>query len=107
MHVFAAAAGLSVLFHAVPSLYMAVKLVGAALPDVAGRRDVSQTRDDDRLIARVEPKSARRAFFESVTVEVLDPKTAIFFLAFLPQFIDVSAEFPSGCNSSCSAPSSI
>jgi threonine/homoserine/homoserine lactone efflux protein len=38
----------------------------------------------------VAPKSARRAFFESVTVEVLNPKTAIFFMAFLPQFIDAS-----------------
>ncbi len=42
----------------------------------------------------IEPKSGRRAFFESITVEVLNPKTAIFFVAFLPQFIDASASFP-------------
>ncbi|WP_339362044.1 LysE family translocator, partial [Klebsiella michiganensis] len=42
----------------------------------------------------VEQKSARRAFLESISVEVLNPKTAIFFMAFLPQFIDTSAAFP-------------
>ncbi len=42
----------------------------------------------------IEPKSGQRAFFESMTVEVLNPKTAIFFVAFLPQFIDASAAFP-------------
>ncbi|RUV51925.1 LysE family translocator, partial [Mesorhizobium sp. M5C.F.Ca.IN.020.14.1.1] len=49
---------------------------------------------DDAVMPRIEPKSARRAFFESITVEVLNPKTAIFFMAFLPQFIDASATFP-------------
>ena len=46
------------------------------------------------VIAGTEPKSGRRAFFESITIEVLNPKTAIFFLAFLPQFTDPSAAFP-------------
>ena len=39
-------------------------------------------------------KSGRHAFVESVTVEVLNPKTALFFIAFLPQFVDPSAAFP-------------
>lgn len=39
-------------------------------------------------------KSSRRALIESITVEVLNPKTALFFIAFLPQFVDPSAEFP-------------
>ncbi|TIU10683.1 MAG: LysE family translocator, partial [Mesorhizobium sp.] len=49
---------------------------------------------DDAVMPGIEPKSARRAFFESITVEVLNPKTAIFFMAFLPQFIDASATLP-------------
>jgi len=39
-------------------------------------------------------KSQRRAFWESITVEMLNPKTAIFYLAFLPQFTDITAAFP-------------
>lgn len=86
-HVFAAAAGLSVLFHAVPLLYMAVKLFGAAYlvwlgiclfrAKAAGETDLPATPG----------KSGWRAFIESITVEVLNPKTALFFLAFLPQFV--------------------
>lgn len=93
-HVFAAAAGLSVLFHAVPLLYMAVKLFGAAYlvwlgiclfrAKAAGETDLPATPG----------KSGRQAFIESITVEVLNPKTALFFLAFLPQFIDASATLP-------------
>ena len=94
VHVFAAAAGLSVLFHAVPTLYLAVKLGGAAYLILLG---ISLFRSSPGNVIETEairPKPGRRAFLESVTVEVLNPKTAIFFLAFLPQFIDASAAFP-------------
>ena len=91
---FAAATGLSVLFHAVPTLYMAVKLVGALYLIWLGVSLFRAKAQGDAVLPGVEPKSARRAFFESITVEVLNPKTAIFFMAFLPQFIDASAAFP-------------
>ncbi len=94
VHVFAAAAGLSVLFHAVPPLYMAVKLIGALYLVWLGVSLFRKRGEDDAALPVIERKSARRAFFESVTVEVLNPKTAIFFMAFLPQFIDASAAFP-------------
>ena len=94
VHVFAAAAGLSVLFHAVPTLYLIVKLAGAAYLVWLGIslfRDKSEVHD---AVPSTASKSGWRALFESVTVEVLNPKTAIFFVAFLPQFIDASASFP-------------
>ncbi|CAH2407430.1 LysE family translocator [Mesorhizobium escarrei] len=94
VHVVAAAAGLSVLFHAVPTLYVAVKLAGALYLIWLGVSLFRARAQDDAVISGVEPKSARRAFFESIAVEVLNPKTAIFFMAFLPQFIDASATFP-------------
>ncbi|MER9265926.1 LysE family translocator [Mesorhizobium sp. M0410] len=94
VHVFVAAVGLSVLFHAVPVLYMAVKLVGALYLIWLGVSLFRAKAQSDVVLPGIQPKSARRAFFESVAVEVLNPKTAIFFMAFLPQFIDASAAFP-------------
>jgi threonine/homoserine/homoserine lactone efflux protein len=92
IHIIAAAAGLSILFHAVPVAYILVKLAGAIYLIWLGislfrARDVGT----DDLPAL---KSARKAFIESITVEVLNPKTAIFFMAFLPQFVDSAASFP-------------
>lgn len=94
VHVIAAAAGLSVLFHAVPVLYMVVKFAGAAYLVWLGISMFRTRAQGDVAMPGFEPKSGRRAFFESITVEVLNPKTAIFFVAFLPQFIDASADFP-------------
>ncbi|WP_429806819.1 LysE family translocator [Ensifer sp. B1-9] len=94
VHVVAAAAGLSILFHAVPTLYLAVKLAGAAYLVWLGFTLMRAKASGDGHLPAVEAKSARRAFFESITVEVLNPKTAIFFVAFLPQFTDAAATFP-------------
>ncbi len=94
VHVIAAAAGLSILFHAVPTLYLAVKLAGAAYLVWLGFTLMRTKATSDGSLPLTEAKSARRAFFESITVEVLNPKTAIFFVAFLPQFTDASAAFP-------------
>lgn len=94
VHVFAAAAGLSVLFHAVPVLYLVVKLGGAIYLIWLGISMFRNRSDGDGGIEPIRPKPGRRAFLESVTVEVLNPKTALFFLAFLPQFVDASAAFP-------------
>lgn len=94
VHVFAAAVGLSVLFHAVPALYLAVKLAGAAYLIWLGIKLLRGRDESHASVPGFQPKSGRRAFVESITVEVLNPKTAIFFVAFLPQFIDASASFP-------------
>lgn len=94
VHVFAAAAGLSVLFHAVPTLYVAVKFAGAAYLICLGISLFPAGEKADVVLPGIERKPGRRPFFESITVEVLNPKTAIFFLAFLPQFIGALAAFP-------------
>ena len=93
VHVLAAAAGLSILFHAVPTLYLAVKLLGAAYLVWLGI-SLFRAKDEDSPHPESMPRSNRRAFLQSVTVEVLNPKTAIFFVAFLPQFVDGGAAFP-------------
>ena len=92
VHVTAAAAGLAILFHAVPPLFMAMRLAGAAYLVWLG---LSLFRDCESVERpQLAPVSARRAFVQSIVVEVLNPKTAIFFLAFLPQFVDASASLP-------------
>lgn len=100
VHVLAAAVGLSALFVAIPTLYVAIKLLGAAYlmwlggkmiwSACAFRRETSNPIDP---IDTTE-KTGQRAFFESVTVEALNPKTALFFVAFLPQFIQPSSSIP-------------
>lgn len=94
-HVIAAAAGLSILFHLVPLLYLVVKLAGAAYLIFLGIRMFRSRRPQSPEQPQVPAvKSAGHAFLESVTVEVLNPKTAIFFLSFLPQFVDAGATLP-------------
>jgi threonine/homoserine/homoserine lactone efflux protein len=93
VHIAAAAAGLSMLFHAVPVLYTMVKLAGAAYLIWLGI-SMFRSKGQQEAGAHCEPKSAGRAFLESIAVEVLNPKTALFFMAFLPQFVDASAAFP-------------
>lgn len=94
VHILAAAAGLSILFHAVPVLYLAVKLLGAAYLVWLGIAMFRAKAEPGAALPEIAAKSGRRAFLQSITIEVLNPKTAIFFVAFLPQFIDVSASFP-------------
>lgn len=94
-HVVAAAAGLSVLFHLVPPLYLAVKLAGAAYLVYFGIRMFRAAQSGAGTPeAMLGQKSGARAFVESMLVEILNPKTAIFFLAFLPQFVDQAASLP-------------
>ncbi len=50
--------------------------------------------DDTTGSFTIGQKSSKRAFIDSVVVEMLNPKTALFFLAFLPQFVDPAAAFP-------------
>lgn len=93
VHVVAAAFGLSAVFRLVPEAYLVVKILGAIYLVWLGI-GIIRRRMDGAHAPGVQAKSAHRAFFESVTVEVLNPKTALFFLAFLPQFVDPAAALP-------------
>lgn len=94
VHVILAAAGLSALLHTVPALYVAIKIIGALYLiwlGIAMFRDRSEGID---IAGMVQQKSGHRAFIESVTVEILNPKVALFFIAFVPQFADPAAALP-------------
>lgn len=92
-HVIAAAAGLSVALELVPDLYAAVRLAGAAYLVWLGWSMIRRRLDGEALPA-VRDRDARRAFAESILVEALNPKAAMFYLAFLPQFVDTGAAWP-------------
>jgi threonine/homoserine/homoserine lactone efflux protein len=94
-HVFAAGLGLSVLFKHVPEAFLAVKIVGALYLVWLGVGMI-RTKDIGADLPVVPQRSAARAFGQSMMVEVLNPKTAIFFLAFLPQFVDPAGAVPVG-----------
>ena len=91
-HVVAAALGISVLFEIVPPLYLVVKLAGACYLIWMGI-DLFLSKENLSKIAteKADPQLRRRTFWQSMTVEMLNPKTAIFYIAFLPQFTDPSA----------------
>jgi len=84
VHVLAAALGLAALFRLVPTAYLVLKLAGAAYLIWLGATFLLARTQVDRLPADLTALSPGRAFWESITVEVQNPKTALFFVAFLP-----------------------
>jgi len=91
-HVLAATFGLSAVFVHVPEAFMAVKLAGALYLVWLGVGMIRSRGMGD--LPTVRGKSVRRALGESMLVELLNPKVAIFFIAFLPQFVDPAASLP-------------
>jgi threonine/homoserine/homoserine lactone efflux protein len=86
LHVLAAALGLSLIVAKSAMAFNLVKYLGAAYLVYLGIRLL--LRKDQALVANpVVSQGARRAWFEGVVVEALNIKTALFFLAFLPQFV--------------------
>jgi threonine/homoserine/homoserine lactone efflux protein len=87
VHIVAACAGLSALIVSSAIAFSTVKYVGAAYLVAIGMKKWLERDDPVELPARP-PRSGRRVFVQGVVVNVLNPKTALFFLAFLPQFVD-------------------
>jgi threonine/homoserine/homoserine lactone efflux protein len=88
-HVLAAALGLSAILLSSVVAFSIVKYVGAAYLIYLGLRRLL-TRDSASPTVTVPRQSLRRIYSQGVLVAVLNPKTALFFFAFLPQFVDVS-----------------
>jgi len=90
VHVLAAALGLSALLAESARAYAVVKYGGAGYLIYLGVRTLWSSRGTVRVPERAS-RSGRGAFYEGIVVEGLNVKTALFFLAFIPQFIDPSA----------------
>ncbi|PYM29564.1 MAG: RhtB family transporter [Candidatus Rokuibacteriota bacterium] len=90
VHVAAAAAGLSAVLVASATAFRVVKYLGAAYLVYLGVRQLLSRVADPVEATLATPPHLRRAFVDGFVVNVLNPKTALFFLAFLPQFVTVS-----------------
>jgi threonine/homoserine/homoserine lactone efflux protein len=86
LHVLAAALGLSLVVAQSALAFNLVKYIGAAYLVYLGVR-LLMRKDEALAVQPVTPQGARRALAEGVLVEALNVKTALFFLAFLPQFV--------------------
>jgi len=93
-HILAAAFGLAVVLEAVPVLCTIVKFVGAGYLVWLAFRLVFPGRASAGPAAAGEAPPRGRTLRQSITVEVLNPETALFYLAFLPQFTGISAALP-------------
>ncbi|MGI4953943.1 MAG: LysE family translocator [Janthinobacterium lividum] len=91
VHVLAGSLGVSAVVLASAELFTALKLLAAAYLVWIGCRTVLTARRDAALHGtQVASVGRRRAFREGIAVEALNPKTAAFFLAFVPQFVDLA-----------------
>ncbi len=87
VHVLAGAIGVSALVMASAEAFTLLKIAGALYLVWLGIKTIRQG-GDSLHPATVARSGAARAFREGIVVEALNPKTAAFFLAFLPQFVD-------------------
>lgn len=90
LHVLAAAFGLSALIAQSAVAFTLLKYLGAVYLVYLGIR-LWLRREPAAAVETVTPQGARRALVEGIVVEALNVKTALFFLAFLPQFVDPGA----------------
>jgi threonine/homoserine/homoserine lactone efflux protein len=92
IHVFGATIGLSALLMASSAAFAVVKLVGAAYLLLSGlQMMLSRARPAGAAIAASGETSLHRVFWQGVLTCALNPKVALFFLAFLPQFVAVDS----------------
>ena len=93
VHITALALGLAALLAAVPLAYDAVRIAGAIYLGVIGLQLMLRPRTAGG-VAQLPRSRLRVVFAQAVVTNVLNPKVALFFLAFLPQFVDPAAGAP-------------
>lgn len=84
VHIILAAFGLTIIFKIIPTLYSTIKILGSFWLIWLG---LKMWFTNNKI---TNDTASQKTFTESILVEVLNPKTALFYVSFLPQFIDVS-----------------
>lgn len=87
VHVFAAAAGVSIILAKSAVAFATVKYLGAGYLCFLGIRMILDARRNDAVSLADLPRG-KNPFWQGILTEVLNPKTALFFLSFIPQFVD-------------------
>jgi threonine/homoserine/homoserine lactone efflux protein len=87
VHVVAAAAGVSLILAKSALAFASVKYAGAAYLCFLGVRMIIDARSGNELPPAV-ASNGGTPFWQGIGTEVLNPKTALFFLSFIPQFVD-------------------
>ncbi len=92
VHVLAAALGISIILARSAAAFAVVKYAGAAYLCFLGVRMILDARRESGMaeIALDSVRPLRNPLWQGVATEVLNPKTALFFLSFIPQFVDRS-----------------
>src|SRR5215469_15449852 len=88
VHVLAASAGVSVILARSAVAFATVKYAGAGYLCFLGIRMILEARRDTGHVPVDALAPVRNPFWQGITTEVLNPKTALFFLSFIPQFVD-------------------
>lgn len=91
VHIVAATVGLSALLAASAEAFTALKLIGAAYLGYIGLRMIFTRTGPDHAAAAPSPAGLREVFWQGALTNALNPKVALFFLAFLPQFVAAAA----------------
>ncbi|MFI5156891.1 MAG: LysE family translocator [Chitinophagales bacterium] len=95
VHILAAVIGISAVIAKSATAFDIIKYVGAAYLVYLGLRSLlSRKKSSFQLTEQSRSLSYRAIFMQGVVTNVLNPKVALFFLAFLPQFIDLKMENP-------------
>ncbi len=88
----ASAMGLIAIVRYSPNLYIAIQMCGAAYLFYLGITLILSANKADMQVYQVQDQSHSSIVIQGIFVEILNPKTALFFLAFIPQFVDYSRQ---------------
>lgn len=92
-HTILATLGLGAILRASEFLFLAFKLVGAAYLLYLGL-GLLRTKNEGLILSAATPRSGKRLFFDGTVSNIANPKIAVFYFAFLPQFVQPSAAHP-------------
>src|SRR5574338_548042 len=92
-HITAAVFGLSKIIQESIFLFSIIKYAGAAYLIYLGLKSFIKRKKKETGITTLQPMSYQKIFFQGMVTNLLNPKVAIFFLSFLPQFIDPQSHY--------------